>query len=299
MNLNDCLLKTLSIIEERRTDKLSVQELAAEAHHSSAHLQKVFRLTTGQSLMDYVRGRKLAYSLDDLLYTNLRVIDIAGKYGFEHEQSYIRAFCTEYGCTPGKARKNKLILPIRPRIAPEDLIAVGQGVLYKPYVVIVPPFCIVGKKFLLERFDRIKHAMEPNRLAKQFFYEGRGDIKNIVDPDVYIGLVNKLEEDNVEYIPSAMVSDLSYVPEGYVGREISVHSSVCFRYIGEHSYEEISMETARDTYAAIDHYFSKQSRYTRNTTFSFERIESRMYDGTYCQMELYYPVEDSYHRSEG
>lgn len=42
--------------------------------------------------MEYVQSRKLTSSLNELLSTNMRIIDIGLNYGFDYEQSYIRAF---------------------------------------------------------------------------------------------------------------------------------------------------------------------------------------------------------------
>jgi AraC family transcriptional regulator len=56
-------------------------------------------------LAGYIRSRKLAVSLDDLLKTNSTLFNIALDYGFEYEQSYRRAFKHEFGITPGEYRK--------------------------------------------------------------------------------------------------------------------------------------------------------------------------------------------------
>jgi AraC family transcriptional regulator len=44
-------------------------------------------------------------SLERLLGTNCKLLDIALEYGFEYEQSYLRSFKREFGVTPGKFRK--------------------------------------------------------------------------------------------------------------------------------------------------------------------------------------------------
>ncbi|MDR2597077.1 MAG: helix-turn-helix transcriptional regulator [Treponema sp.] len=73
---------------------------------SESHLHKLFRSTFNQPLGFYIRTYKLAESIDDLLNTKLKILDIALGYGFEYEQSYIRAFKREFGITPCELRRS-------------------------------------------------------------------------------------------------------------------------------------------------------------------------------------------------
>lgn len=206
------LINTLAAIESRTIDQLSIDLLSNEASFSSSHLQRLFKITTGQPLMDYVRGRKLAHSLTELLSTNYRIIDIANRYGFQYEQSYIRAFHREFGCTPGQARKNKSILPIRERIDPQMLQVCGEGFLYGPEIVMVPSLHIVGKPHIFEHFDNCKDALVPNKLAKEFFYQERHRISNVVNSNVYIGCVSFPADATYAEMDSFFANQSRYVP---------------------------------------------------------------------------------------
>jgi AraC family transcriptional regulator len=102
---NNLLEKVLINIEEGIRDGINVDTVAKKHTLSERHLQRLFKLAFSQSIGFYIRSRKLAASIDDLLNTNLNVLDIALDYGFEYEQSYIRAFKREFGITPGNFRK--------------------------------------------------------------------------------------------------------------------------------------------------------------------------------------------------
>jgi len=111
---NIILLKSvLTAIEERLQEDLNVELIAGEFNLSSRHLQRLFKFICNQSLGLYIRSRKLAASIDDLLNTDLNILDIAISYGFEYEQSYIRSFKREYGITPGDLRKTRQIVKIK------------------------------------------------------------------------------------------------------------------------------------------------------------------------------------------
>jgi AraC family transcriptional regulator len=102
---HDLLKNVLIDIEEGIRNGINTDIIAKKHTLSESHLQKLFRLAFNQSLGFYIRLCKLAASIDDLINTDLSIIDIALAYNFEYEQSYIRAFKREFGITPGKLRK--------------------------------------------------------------------------------------------------------------------------------------------------------------------------------------------------
>jgi len=115
MNSHYILLEdVLSSIENRLREGINVGLIAGEFDISLRHLQRLFKIVFNKPLGLYIRSRKLAASIDDLLNTDLNVLDIALDYGFEYEQSYIRSFRREYGITPGSLRKTKKTLEVTP-----------------------------------------------------------------------------------------------------------------------------------------------------------------------------------------
>jgi len=104
---NDLLKNVLIDIEKGVRDGINSDTIAKKHALSESHLQRLFKMTFNQPLGFYIRTYKLAESIDDLLNTDLKIVDIALGYGFEYEQSYIRAFKREFGITPGKLRKSE------------------------------------------------------------------------------------------------------------------------------------------------------------------------------------------------
>ena len=103
-------------IERNLKGYISDNELADKFSLSFGHLRRLFKFTFGQPLGTYIRSRKLSSSIDDLLYTDKNIVDIALEYGFDYEQSYIRAFKREFGITPGGLRKSGKIERITPSL---------------------------------------------------------------------------------------------------------------------------------------------------------------------------------------
>ena len=102
----DLLDNVLVDIEEGIGKGVYANTLAERYALSEGHLRRLFRFAFRQPIAGYIRSRKLTASLDDLLITDSNILDIALKYGFCYEQSYINAFKREFGMTPGDFRKS-------------------------------------------------------------------------------------------------------------------------------------------------------------------------------------------------
>jgi len=168
--MNDIKKYVLEVVEEieRSLPCVTLDDISSRVFLSKYHLDRVFKAATGKSVMEYVRARRLAASLDDLLHTGTRVMDIAGKYGFGYETSYIRAFKREFGVSPTRFRKQPLALKITSKITESSLHSILGGLVFRPFSVFRPAFRLAG---ILTRLSidesRFDHAAA--NLAKDFF----------------------------------------------------------------------------------------------------------------------------------
>jgi AraC-like DNA-binding protein len=106
LRLNDLFENVLIDVEKGLRAGINFDILAKRYSLSYRHLQRIFKSAFKQTLADYIRSRKLAASFNDLLKTDSKLFNIALEYGFDYEQTYIRAFKREYGITPGHLRKS-------------------------------------------------------------------------------------------------------------------------------------------------------------------------------------------------
>jgi AraC family transcriptional regulator len=107
-NTNDIRENLLNNIEEGLRENINIENIADNFSMSSTNLRRLFKAAFNLSIGRYIRSRKLSASKEDLLKTNLNVLDIAMIYGFEYEQSYIRSFKRKFGVTPGELRRMKV-----------------------------------------------------------------------------------------------------------------------------------------------------------------------------------------------
>lgn len=96
--------RAIDFIEDNILDELKFETIAAQAHLSSYHFQRVFLVFCDITLGEYIRNRRLALAGFELQTTKAKVIDVALKYGYGSPESFSRAFTRFHGITPTTAR---------------------------------------------------------------------------------------------------------------------------------------------------------------------------------------------------
>ncbi|WP_442602858.1 AraC family transcriptional regulator [Paenibacillus sp. KN14-4R] len=285
--LTNRLSETINWIEANIRLEITLDDIASNAYLSKFYLHRVFKQATGLSLLEYVRSRKLALSLLDLIHTSLRISDIAQEYGFGHHQSYIRAFIREFGMTPTEFRNGAEPVKVVERFNIKDCYQVDDGLVFKPTYVVLPTFFVAGFRKTVYINDNIENQTA-NDYARTFYYEERPRIKNAIDPDTYIGLtwVPMCNSDFTYYTPSIRVKEGHPVPKGMLVERIPANKYAVFKYIGNHHPNEISSKTLKTIWEYIYGRWMKENNHLN--TYSFERINPLQAED-YCEMELFFP----------
>jgi len=286
----DLLENILLDIENGIKNNIYASVLSRKYDFSEGHLRRLFSFAFNQSIAAYIRSRKLAASLNDILETDANIIDIAVEYGFEYEQSYIRTFKREFGITPGDLRKTRQVIQIKAPLHLFDDRRLDNGILFGPDFVMVPQFHVMGKRHHLSFSDMRTEPL----LAKQFMENERKLIKKAIDPNVLIGLscnIN-IQEGQFDYVPSLQVADLKNIPPGLCGETFETSMCARFRYIGQHGYSGITGNIVSMMSNAVGNFAQdEQAKYVLVSDKSnFIMIDDNLYDGTYCQIEWYTPV---------
>ncbi|MCL2722764.1 MAG: helix-turn-helix transcriptional regulator [Treponema sp.] len=98
---------TKKYIECNIENDITPDDAAKTANYSLKQLNRIFSMTTGLTLGEYIRMFKLTQALFDLKYSEIPIIDIAFKYGYESQEAFTRAFKEVFSLNPGKFRKIK------------------------------------------------------------------------------------------------------------------------------------------------------------------------------------------------
>lgn len=105
MDYNNLIESSIEQIESNLFDKLSVDEIASQTFFSKFHYQRLFHSIVGDSIMEYVKKRRLTLAGEELCRTSTPVLEIALKYGYNSHESFTRAFRAFHGVTPTDCRK--------------------------------------------------------------------------------------------------------------------------------------------------------------------------------------------------
>jgi len=90
----------VTYIEEHLTDKLNTEDIAKVADCSLYHFQRMFACMTGIPLSEYIRRRRMSLAVVDLKNDDVKIIDVALKYGYSSPTAFNRAFQSVHGVAP-------------------------------------------------------------------------------------------------------------------------------------------------------------------------------------------------------
>lgn len=98
-------------IETHYADKITLTDLAARAHLSPRHFQRIFHDCLGRSPIDHLMHIRVQKAAELLLSTRRTITDIALDCGFSDSNYFTRQFRKLMNQTPGQYRKTHAVLP--------------------------------------------------------------------------------------------------------------------------------------------------------------------------------------------
>ncbi len=105
---DDPITRAFRHIDKHLFEPLTLEELAGVAGLSPFHFSRLFTALVGESVMAYVRGRRLGVAARRLLAEpDLKLIDLALDCQFELQEAFARAFKRTFSMTPGEFRRGR------------------------------------------------------------------------------------------------------------------------------------------------------------------------------------------------
>ncbi len=131
MNYYEELNRVIDKIEENLTEDIDYRDLAKIVGTSSYTLQRIFVFLTGITLTEYIRKRRLSNAAEELLSTDIKIIDLGLKYQYDSPISFSNAFKKMHGISPQNLRKNELTLKAFPKIEFKPTIETIEELEYR------------------------------------------------------------------------------------------------------------------------------------------------------------------------
>ncbi|RXJ04254.1 AraC family transcriptional regulator [Anaerobacillus alkaliphilus] len=171
MDLLENMNAVVNYIENHLDEDINYKEVAKITHFSDHHFKRMFSFIAGITLSDYVRRRRLTLAAFDLKDSDMRVIDVAMKYGYNSPDSFSRAFQALHGVNPSIVKNSDVPLKAYPRMTFHISIKGDVEMNYK--FVEKEAFTVIGKKETVassgedfnpkmwEHIEEIEEAVKP------------------------------------------------------------------------------------------------------------------------------------------
>jgi AraC-like DNA-binding protein/quercetin dioxygenase-like cupin family protein len=99
---------SIELMQKKINETLSLEEIAQKVNLSASHFSYLFKKETGFSPIEYFIHLKIQKASQYLLFTELRVKEIAFKLGIDDPYYFSRIFTKVMGLSPNEYRKKKV-----------------------------------------------------------------------------------------------------------------------------------------------------------------------------------------------
>ena len=155
------LNEAIAYIEEHLTEEIDYERLGKIACCSSYHFQRMFTYMAGVPLSEYIRRRKMSLAAVDLQSTGIKIIDVAGKYGYNSPTAFNRAFQSVHGIAPSAVKNEGVSVKSFPPISFKIIVKGVEEMNYR--IETKDAFRIVGVSVPLEKDIEKNFAVIPRK----------------------------------------------------------------------------------------------------------------------------------------
>ncbi|MFJ7667404.1 effector binding domain-containing protein [Lysinibacillus sp. NPDC097195] len=234
MSWIESIQKAINYIEEHLHEPITMEHIAQEVNVSVFHFQRTFSILTDMSIADYIRRRRLTLAAQELINTNVKIIDLAYKYGYDSPEAFTKAFRKQHNVTPSDARKQQGPLQSYNRLVIQVSLKGAEPMKYN--IVEKEKFQVVGIKrtYNCQKGENLQGIPlfwdEVNRqgMDEQLFALNNGQIKGVLG--VCVPDENYKENNLIDYwIGTEHIGD---VPDNMLSMEVPASKWVVFEVHG-------------------------------------------------------------------
>jgi len=289
--LLEIIKSTTEYIEDNILEPLNLDNISENVNISKFHLLRIWKGATSTGLMEYVRRRRIALSLGELIHHHNSIEFISSKYSFGCERTYNRVFKEEFNTTPAKWRRNPCPLQILDKFNADFMNCSGEGLVFFRSITVFPGFSIAGLEHKVNIEENMKSQIA-NKLGVDFFYNHRLRVFNPIQKDVYIGLTTIPDElaSFTFYQPSIQICENSIIPPDMKVKHVQPHKYGVFTYMGLHRPEDISSKNLSEIWNYAFNTWMPTIQFDLREEFRFEYINYAKCNKHYCECDLYFPI---------
>lgn len=284
MNYIQSMQTAINFMEDNILEDINYEDVAKQVYMSYYHFHRTFSMLTGITANEYIRNRRLSMAGQELIMSDVKIIDIAYRYGYESPESFTKAFTRFHGISPNIARRAGMQLKSFNRLIIKIQLEGGTIMDYK--IVEKESFKLLAK-------------------VKEFSNETISDDSNTEIPDFWdecikTGVIETLKRNTVNHVTYGVCAPVSKeskyfdygigmeyngseVPAGYRIWDVKPTLWAVFKCIGNDG------KCIGETWDRIFKEFLPCSEYIMLDDTDFELYSDNLESEVFC--EVWIPVE--------
>lgn len=155
------LNEAIGYMEEHLTDEIDYEQLGRIACCSSYHFQRMFTYMAGIPLSEYIRRRKMSLAAVDLQGSDMKIVDVAEKYGYHSPTAFNRAFQSVHGIAPSAVKSEGVPVKSYPPVSFKITVKGAEEMNYR--IETKDSFRIVGVSVPLHKDIEQNFAVIPSK----------------------------------------------------------------------------------------------------------------------------------------
>lgn len=232
MALVESLQKAIDYMEEHLLDTITIEDIAEQANVSPFHFQRTFMILTDVSVGEYLRRRRLTLAAQELSTTDVKIIDIAFKYGYDSPEAFTKAFRKQHAIAPSEVRKgvvklqsyNRLMIQVNLKgVEPMKYQIVERDAFQ---VVGIKRECPCGDESGVAGIPELWGEVNANGIADKLVQLMNGDIKGL------LGIIDNYNDETNTIDYWVAVEHIGDVPDELISLEIPSSKWVIFEVNG-------------------------------------------------------------------
>ena len=220
MEWMEAIGEAIDYIEAHIEEEITLKDIANQVHVSPFYFHRGFSMLCGYSLNEYIRNRRLSLAGGELISSDITVMELAIKYGYESPDSFTRAFSRFHGISPSAVRKGNAAVK---SFAPLKLtISLKGGYLMEYKITKKESFTVLAtaKEFSYENAKR-----EIPEFWQEHYASGKGET---VCGMFGINIDPQMGNERFEYLIADIYHPSVEVPEGFVVKTIPAFTWAVF-----------------------------------------------------------------------
>ena len=271
--------RAIDFIDAHLGEPITIEAIASAACLSPYHFARVFRSTTGRSVMEYTRARRLCSAVLRLRSEpEVALLDIALDAGFDSQQGFTNAFKRAFGATPGAYRSRWFPVPLQEKY---DMAEANSRIPRGPEFRSREAFLVAGLSMRCDQENKVQIPQLWQRFAPRI-----GSIPNQVGSLSYGVCIDAAETpEEFTYVAAVEVSSAEGLDEDLEHYEIPAADYAVFTHEG-------SLDFLQQTMTYIFGPWLTESGYELAGTPDFELYDERFKPETVSgEMEIWVPVK--------